>query len=51
MTVRGKVLLGKTLKVSVRLKDRVTEGLISPEEYAKYEAWKSGEEATPSESE
>jgi hypothetical protein len=45
MTVRGKVLIGKTLKVAVRLKDRRSEGLISPEEYAKYETWKQQEEA------
>jgi hypothetical protein len=48
MTVRGKVLIGKTLKVSVRFKDRVTDGLISPEEYAKYESWKGREGAARS---
>lgn len=44
VTVRGKVLLGKTLKASIRVKDRTLDGLIGPNSVAKYTAWKEAGE-------
>jgi hypothetical protein len=39
--VRGKVLIGKTLKASFSVRDRRMHVLISPESYQRYEAWKA----------
>src|SRR5262249_42238318 len=36
----GKVLLGKTLKASIRIGDRRMHALIKPEYYQRYQAWK-----------
>lgn len=37
----GKVLIGKTLKASFRLRDKSQNGTISPENFEKYAAWKN----------
>lgn len=42
--VNGKVLLGKTLKVSVRVAEHRLDGTISPESYERYEEWKARED-------
>ncbi|MCD4785825.1 MAG: hypothetical protein K8T10_18560 [Candidatus Eremiobacteraeota bacterium] len=39
--VKGKVLIGKQLKVEVKIKDESNSGLIFPESYERYEKWKS----------
>jgi len=39
--VKGKVLLGKTLKASIRIGDHKFEGTISPESYQSYMDWKT----------
>jgi hypothetical protein len=44
---QGKVLIGRTLKVTFRIKDQTFNGLISPESFARYEQWKQGEEEPP----
>jgi hypothetical protein len=42
--VKGKVLLGKTLKASIRVAEHRLEGTISPESYQRYVDWKTREE-------
>jgi hypothetical protein len=42
--VRGKVLIGKTLKVSVTVAQHRLDGTISPESYERYQEWKVREE-------
>jgi len=37
---QGKVLIGKTLKASFRIRDRKLTGTIAPEIFDRYEAWK-----------
>jgi hypothetical protein len=41
--VQGKVLLGKTLKASIRVAEHKLEGTISPESYQRYVDWKTRE--------
>jgi hypothetical protein len=42
--VKGKVLLGKTLKASFRVGEHKLEGTISPESYQRYVDWKTRDE-------
>jgi hypothetical protein len=42
--VTGKVLVGKTLKVSVRVAEHSMQATISPESYERYEDWKANDE-------
>jgi hypothetical protein len=42
--VKGKVLLGKTLKAAIRVGEHKLEGTISPESYQRYVDWKTREE-------
>jgi hypothetical protein len=42
--VTGKVLIGKTLKVSVRVAEHSMQATISPESYERYEDWKTRDE-------
>ncbi|MDX9980284.1 MAG: hypothetical protein RBU25_09700 [Lentisphaeria bacterium] len=40
---QGKALIGKTIKATIKFRDKAQNGTISPENFARYEAWKGAE--------
>lgn len=47
--VKGKVLIGKTLKASIQVAEHKLEGTISPESYQRYVDWKTRDEVVEAE--